>query len=175
MNKMKPHSASKKSCKVRKQIISIIDKPMRFVDIEQKLHAMQKVSERTKKAHISNHLTKLVEVGCLTISDTRAKAQDRYWYTWTGVEYEPRLLSGENAGVNSEKHYEPLRGNDPDSIQKKIEEERAKNSFAYGSAMRNVANLAEKLRQQSRMMRRDNERQLNRTPIGCGISQVYEG
>lgn len=175
MNKMKPHSASQHSYDVRKLIVSLVDKPMRYIDIQTALYQKQRNTERTKPAHISNHLTRLVQVGCLEVRDTKAKAQDRYWYTWTGVEYEPTVFKGDNVGKTEIRHEETAEGSDKASIQKKLEEERAKNCFAYGSAMRNVANLAEKLKAQSRLMRRDNERQLGRQRIGVGISQVYEG
>lgn len=59
----------------------------------------------------------------------------------------------------------------PEPISRRSKEEQAKNSYEVGSAMRNVNNLAEKLKRQSEMMRA--ERKSSRTYVG--ISPVYNG
>lgn len=55
----------------------------------------------------------------------------------------------------------------PEPISRRSKEEQAKNSYEVGSAMRNVNNLAEKLKKQNEL----NRRKSSRTYVG--ISPVY--
>lgn len=175
MNKMKPHSASQNSYEVRTLILSVIDRPMRFIDIQQAVHAKQTNQQKTRNAHISNHLTKLTQVGCLNVKDTKAKAQDRFWYTLTGVEYTPTVFKPEEVKVEKSKAFSIQPNETIEQAEERVANERAQAEFSHRSAMRQIPDLAKKLREQSRLMRRDNERKLSRQRIGCGISQVYEG
>lgn len=70
---------------------------------------------------------------------------------------------------NLNKTIEKIVIDEPISIRSK--DQQIKDSYAAGSAMRNVNNLAEKLKRQSQLMRQERARQ--RTYVG--ISQVYNG
>jgi hypothetical protein len=173
MNEMKPHSASQNSYEVRKLIMSVIDKPMRFIDIQQAVHARQSNKEKTRNAHISNHLTKLCQVGCLNVKDTKAKSQDRFWYTLTGIDYTPTVFKPEEVKCEKTKAFSIQDGETTEQAQLRVDNERAQAEFSHKSAMRQIPDLAKKLREQSRLMREDRNRMLIRQRIGCGISQVY--
>lgn len=67
------------------------------------------------------------------------------------------------------KTIEKIVIDEPISIRSK--DQQIKDSYSAGSAMRNVNNLAEKLKRQSQLMRQ--ERKSSRTYVG--ISQVYNG
>ena len=173
MTEMKPHSASQHSYELRRLALSVIDRPMRFIDIISAVHAKQTNCPRVKVTHLSNHLHKLCEVGCLSIKDTRAKAQDRYWYMTTGIEYTPTVFKPDDLKVERAAGFSIQEGETVEQAQLRVENERAQAEFSHKSAMRNIPDLAKKLREQSQLMRQDRNRALSREKIGCGISQVY--
>lgn len=177
MTNRKQSKCSEKSYNMRKLILSLIDKPMRRIDIVQALEKALRRVERLSKGDLNNHLTMLVNAGCLHVEYRKLIAADRYWYTVTDVEYNPDILSGSWVGRFEErKKKEEELWKSTQAAASALKEKEAKDGFLKGSAMRNVANLAEKLKAQQRLLNADRNRQIRSNLGGCaGVSGIYEG
>ena len=143
---------SKKSLQVQDEILSLLAKPHRLLDISIAIHM--------ERNNVMYHVKKLIGDGKVKVIERKgARAQDRFIYMM-------------NDGQEAPDYTPPTA---PKLTMEELQRiEAKKDNYRPRGAMARVQDVYKKMNESARLVHQDREHALRRQRIGVGISQVYE-